>query len=388
MGNTNIKSSDAITNLKTLYGANENQLKQIRSNFFSQRRLEYLDNERTILNSLFNNQSILRSSGKIPQISFLKVENFLNQIKNDINEFELKNIKNSYENRVFENVEQKFQEYDFYKIYGYSKNEKIDINDLKSKFKKFAIQTHPDRNNGSNKNFNIIKRGYETILKDLEMKKEDKQFNALKNDSLDYLKNQKRTQNTKFNKDNFDLTKFNKIYSENKIEDSNDNGYEDWIQNNSFDTEEIKRNEKLSGNMGQFNRLFDSTVNVNNNAIQEYKDPKSLFMNNYNNCSELGVDKVQNYTGETKSIKFTDYKEAHTTSKLVDRNAKFKQYKNISELEGARSNIKDFTKDELEYYDKQKEAEELKEKQRLEKQNYIDNLHFQNYERLNKIMLS
>ena len=388
MGNTNIKSSDAITNLKTLYGANENQLKQIRSNFFSQRRLEYLDNERNILNSLFNNQSILRSSGKIPQISFLKVENFLNQIKNDINEFELKNIKNSYENRVFENVEQKFQEYDFYKIYGYSKNEKIDINDLKSKFKKFAIQTHPDRNNGSNKNFNIIKRGYETILKDLEMKKEDKQFNALKNDSLDYLKNQKRTQNTKFNKDNFDLTKFNKIYSENKIEDSNDNGYEDWIQNNSFDTEEIKRNEKLSGNMGQFNRLFDSTVNVNNNAIQEYKDPKSLFMNNYNNCSELGVDKVQNYTGETKSIKFTDYKEAHTTSKLVDRNAKFKQYKNISELEGARSNIKDFTKDELEYYDKQKEAEELKEKQRLEKQNYIDNLHFQNYERLNKIMLS
>ena len=140
--------------------------------------------------------------------------------------------------------------------------------------------------------------------------------------------------------------------------------------------------------MNQFNRLFDSTINVNNNAVQEYRDPKSLFMDNYNNCSELGVDKVQNYTGETKSIKFTDYKEAHTTSKLVDANAKFKQYKNVTELENARSNISDYTKEELDYYDKQKESEELKEKQRLEKQNYIDNLHFKNYDRLNKLMLS
>ena len=387
MGNTNIKSSDAITNLKTLYGANDKQLTQIRNNFYSQRRLEYLDNERNILSSLFKNQDILRSSGKIPEISFLKVENFLNLIKNDLNEFELKNIRNSYENRTFDNIENKVEEYDYYKIYGYTKNEKIDINDLKAKFKKFAIQTHPDRNNGNNKNFNIIKRGYEKILNDIEMKKEDKQFNILKNNSLDYLKTQKRTQNTKFNKDNFDVNKFNRIYSDNRIDDSTDKGYEDWIKNNSFDTEEIQRNNKLTGNMNQFNRLFDSTINVNN-AVQEYRDPKSLFMDNYNNCSELGVDKVQNYTGETKSIKFTDYKEAHTTSKLVNRNVKFKQYKNISDLENARSNITDFTKDELDYYDKQKESEELKEKQRLEKQNNIDNLHFQNYERLNKIMLS
>ena len=81
-------------------------------------------------------------------------------------------------------------------------------------------------------------------------------------------------------------------------------------------------------------------------------------------------------TGETKTIKFTDYKEAHTTSKLVDPNTKYKQYRNISELESARSNIKDFTKDELDYYSKKQEREELKEKQRLEKQDYLDNLHF------------
>lgn len=390
MGNTNIKSSDSLENLKVLYSSNDNKLKDIRQNYFSQRRIEYLENEKNILNNLFKTQNILKDSGKIPQINYLKVENFLNQIKNDINEFELKNIKSSYGNRIFDNLEKHVSNYDYYKIYGYSKNQNIDINDLKKKFKKFAMQTHPDKNNGNERNFNIIKQGYKKILEDLELKKEEKQYDVLKNNSLDFLQVQQnnQNQNTKFNKDNFDISKFNSVYKENKIEDVNDNGYSDWIDNNTFNSEEIERNPKLSGNLNQFNRVFDNSVNIDNKQVQKYNDPRSLFMNNYNNCSELGIDKVDNYTGETKTIKFTDYKEAHTTSKLVDSKMKYKQYRNISELESARSNIKDLTEDEIEYYNTKQEEEEIKEKQRLEKQNNIDNLHFKNYERLNKIMLN
>jgi len=390
MGNTNIKSSDSLENLKVLYSSNDNKLKDIRQNYFSQRRIEYLENEKNILNNLFKTQNILKDSGKIPQINYLKVENFLNQIKNDINEFELKNIKSSYGNRIFDNLEKHVSNYDYYKIYGYSKNQNIDINDLKKKFKKFAMQTHPDKNNGNERNFNIIKQGYKKILEDLELKKEEKQYDVLKNNSLDFLHVQQnnQNQNTKINKDNFDISKFNSVYKENKIEDVNDNGYSDWIDNNTFNSEEIERNPKLSGNLNQFNRVFDNSVNIDNKQVQKYNDPRSLFMNNYNNCSELGIDKVDNYTGETKTIKFTDYKEAHTTSKLVDSKMKYKQYRNISELESARSNIKDLTEDEIEYYNTKQEEEEIKEKQRLEKQNNIDNLHFKNYERLNKIMLN
>ena len=387
MGNTNIKSSDSVSNLKKIYGSNDEQLSLIRKKFYSQRRLEYLDGERNILNSLFKSQNILKDSDRIPRLNLLKVENFLNQIKNDINEFELKNIKSSYENRVFDNVSN-IENIDYYKVYGYKKNQKIDINDLKQKFKTYAMQTHPDRNNGNSRNFKLIKMGYEKIMEDIETKKEEKQFNMLKNNSVDFLQNQKRNQNTKFNKDNFDLNNFNTVYSENKIEDVNDSGYSDWIKNNSYDSEDIPKNNKLSGNMGQFNRIFDSTVTVNNGSVQKYQDPKTLFMNNYNNCSELGVDKVDNYTGETKSIKFTDYKEAHTTSKLIDTNTKYKQYRNISELESARSNIKDFTEEELNYYKQKQEEDELRDNKRIENQSNIDNLHFQNYERLNKIMLN
>jgi hypothetical protein len=385
MGNTNIKSSDTLSNLKVLYGSNEEKLKELRERFYNQRRLEYINDERNILNKIEISQEKLRNSGKIPSFNLLKVDNFLNQIKNDINEFELRNIKSSYENRVFDKLG--VEEIDYYKIYGYSKKDKIDVNELKQKFKKYAIQTHPDRNNGNNNNFNIIKAGYEKIMDDIETKKVDKDFNVLKNNSIDFLQTQNKNQNTKFNKDNFEINKFNKVYSENRVNDVNDDGYEEWITDNAFDSEEIQRNNKLSGNMGQFNRIFDSTVIVNKGVIQKYSDPKELFMNNYNNCSELGIDKLDNYTGETKTIKFTDYKEAHTTSKLIDSKTKYKQYNNISELEHARSNIKDFTKDELEYYNQKQIQQELDDKKRLEKQDYMDSLHFQNYERLNKIML-
>jgi len=404
MGNTNIKSGEYLTNIKKLYSYDIEKLEKTRGQFKDNRRIEYINDEQNILNEIFNTQKILRSSNKIPQIHLLKVDNFLNQIKSDISEYELKNIKNkaTYENRQFDNF---FSEgngngngngnildslgIDPYKLYGYQKNQKIDIQELKNKYKKFAIQTHPDKNNGDTKNFQIIQQSYNKLMEDIKLKQEDKQYNQLKDSSLDFIEKQvnNNVQNTKINKDNFNLNKFNTVYSENKLEDVSDTGYDEWINNNSYDTEEIQRNKKLSGNTSQFNKIFDSEIQINNDQIQKYSDPRSLFMNNQNNCGELGVDKISNFTGETSTIKYTDYKEAHTTTRLIDSNIKFKQYKNVSELETARSNIKDFTTDEQEYYDNKQKMAEQDENERIEKQNYIDNLQFKNYERINNIML-
>jgi hypothetical protein len=400
MGNLNIKSSESLQNLKKLYSSDQDKLSKIRNHFINNRRIEYIDDEKNIVKSLFETQNILKSSNKIPQIHLLKVDNFLNQIKSDISEYELKNIKNktSYENRQFDNFFNRpkdendiLETYGInpYKLYGFNKNEKIDVNELKTKYHTFAMQTHPDKNGGSNKNFNIIQSAYKKIMEDLKLKQEDKQYNELKNNSLDFIQKQVNTniQNTKFNKDNFDINKFNKIYGEYKIEDANDDGYSNWIDDNPYDTEDIKPNVKLNSSNANFNKIFDKEIKINNNQIQEYKDPRALFMNNKNTCSELGVDKVTNFTGETSSIKYTDYKEAHTTNRLIDPKTKYKEYRNISELEHARSNIQNFTQEEEEYYDQKQKMEEEQEKERLKKQNYIDNLHFKNYERINNIML-
>lgn len=400
MGNLNIKSSESLPNLKKLYSSNQDKLNKIRTHFINNRRIEYIDDEKNIVKSLFETQNILKSSNKIPQIHLLKVDNFLNQIKSDISEYELKNLKNktSYENRQFDNFFNrpknendilKTYGIDPYKLYGFDKNGKININDLKNKYHTFAMQTHPDKNGGSDKNFNIIQSAYKKIMEDITLKQEDKQYKELKNNSLDFIQKQVNTniQNTKFNKDNFDINKFNKIYSDYKIDDANDNGYSNWIDENPYDTEDIKPNVKLNSSNANFNKVFDKEIKINSNQIQEYTDPRALFMNNKNTCSELGVDKVTNFTGETSSIKYTDYKEAHTTNRLIDPNTKYKQYRSISELEHARSNIQNFTQEELEYYEQKQKMEEQQEKERLEKQNYIDNLHFKNYERINNIML-
>ena len=67
-------------------------------------------------------------------------------------------------------------EIDYYKLYGYSRNQKIDTEELKKKYRKFALQTHPDRNNGNDRNFNIIKKGYLKIMEDILIKETDKQY--------------------------------------------------------------------------------------------------------------------------------------------------------------------------------------------------------------------
>ena len=61
----------------------------------------------------------------------------------------------------------------------------------------------------------------------------------MKTGSQDFLEKQRgdNYQNINFSKDNFNLTKFNKIYSENRVADAYDEGYGDWSKQNKFDSE-------------------------------------------------------------------------------------------------------------------------------------------------------
>ena len=189
---------------------------------------------------------------------------------------------------------------------------------------------------------------------------------------------------TNFDKNNFNIIKFNKIYDENKLEDNANEGYEDWINSNSFDSEDIIRNNNLT--KGNFNDVFNSNVKVSNQLVK-HKVPEALFMNDDNSCIELGQTKVENYTGKTKNINFTDYKEAHTTNKLVDTNMQYKKYKDLNDIKFDRSVIKDLSQEELIELDLQKENEKQREIERLRNLKLNDQRHFDNYERVNKLML-
>jgi curved DNA-binding protein CbpA len=416
-----------LNSLKNLYGLNEPKLNDllqtIKNNIFP----NTIEQVKSQLNILMKQQTTIKN--QIPSNKFNSINNFIIELYSYTNEFKSNSIKmNSSVNKVYDlsnyhmdssvinskntrNIEAErlniprprptpkpktnpklniLEDIDPYKLYGYDKKVRIDIQDLKAKYKKYALQTHPDKNNGETKNFNIINEAFKVLFEDYKLKQNDKQFNELKNNSKSFIETQSKTnyQNTNINSDNFNVSKFNKIYSDHRISNANDDGYGDWSKDNEFDSEDIVRDSSLT--KGNFNNMFEKNVKVSDQVVQ-YRNPKELFMNSENNCEELGVDKIENYTGKSKSINYTDYKEAHTTSRLVDPNANTntrESYNSVNDLKAARSNIKDLTAEEIMEMELEKtRATELEETRRTNLTSH-DNSHFENYNKIHNIMLS
>ena len=430
-----------LTSIKELYKLNNNELDALYNNLNIEQNnnltLDNLTKCKNYINQLLKQQTILKN--KIPQDKYNNINSFLINVVNNNNiiEEKINNVnRNSNSNsnrnsninidRIFDmksindfsiqnkNLNENFNsninrenfnkntklktEYNNtlekeninpYKLYGFKKNEKFTLDELKSKYKKYAIQTHPDKNNGETRNFKIIKEAYDKLYEEYMIKQNDLQFNDLKNNSQDFIYKQEKTPRTNLNinKNDFNVNKFNSVFSENKIQDVNEEGYESWIKSNSFDDENIKKNNKLNGgfSINNFNDVFNSDVKLSNDIVK-YTKPKELFMNSDNNCLQLG-EKIENFTGETKNMKFTDYREAHTTTKLVDNNSNYKTYKNINELEASRSNIIPLNESEIEEFHKEEHNNKIKEDQRNQNMRLFDEAHFRNYNKVNKLML-
>ena len=410
---------DYLNSLKSLYSLNENQLETLKDSVKDSVIPNNLENVKKSLNNLMGQQTSIK--GKIPQYKFNQINNVIIELYSYINTFQdsRNNSNRNNINKVFDQsnyhldtsvfkmnrptnldrLEQHIriepkkqvinddQNIDPYELYGFPKNGPIDLNELKSKYKKYALQTHPDKNNGDSNNFNIITNAFKMLYEDYKLKINDKQYSELKNNSRDFLEVQGKTNksNINFSQDNFNVTQFNDIYNNNRISNINDDGYGDWSKSSKFDSDDIVRDNKI--NNGNFNSMFEQNIEVSNNVVK-YKNPKELFMNHENNCEEIGKDKVDNYTGQTKTINYTDYKEAHTTNRLVDTNVTLKNHGSLEQLKMARTNIKDLTAHEVAEIELEKSRQEELEIRR--QQNIIknDNNHFKNYNKIHSIMLS
>jgi curved DNA-binding protein CbpA len=424
-----------LNSLKNLYGLNEAQMDDLKQTVKLNILPTNIDDVKSKLDNMMKQQTSIKK--QIPQDRFNNVSNFIIEIYSYINDAKSNITKiNSHVNRVYDlsnyhmdstilrqkqgdretermNIPQISSKHDSnqpnkthqpqlprqaqkpdildgidpYELFGYSQGQKLILQDLKDKYKKFALQTHPDKNNGDARNFNIVNEAFKFLYEEYKLKQNDKQFNELKNNSNSYIEKQYKTnsQNTQFSKDNFSVNKFNSIYDKHRIGNVNDDGYGDWSQSNSFDSEDIVKDSSIT--TGNFNSMFNSNVKVSSDLIK-HQNPTEMFMNSENNCEELGTDKIDNYTGKSKSINYTDYKEAHTTSRLVDPNTKYNTYNSVGEVEAARSNIKDLTAEELMDIELEKSRKEEQEEHRLKQVSKQDNAHFDNYNKIHNIMLN
>jgi len=301
-----------------------------------------------------------------------------------------------------------------YEIIGVSK--KFSLDELKYNYKKIAKKVHPDRG-GNEKIFKLVTLAYKQLLEIYKLKQINKEFNELKTDFQEFRQNQNNQQrrNKKLHnnynntdsdstyiksykkKENQDVTNnmgdiFNKIYEENKINDVYDRGYGNLMTKSDANRPDIDV-KKTINNMKNFNEIFDKTpVSKHNKKIIKYREPIALPSSIKTlQYTEIGIDKINDFSTEINNLNCVDYKKAHSTSKLIDKNfvRQRTNYNNINGLEQERANINyTMSDDEIKKQLYIKKKEQLKELKRLERIQQIDIMQQDKFNKINELMIN
>ena len=301
-----------------------------------------------------------------------------------------------------------------YEIIGVSK--RFTLDELKYNYKKVAKRVHPDRG-GNEKLFKLVTLAYKQLLEIHKLKQINKEFNELKSDFQEFTSNQdnqqrrhrdlhrnsnrssdrsskkssRSRQNQQDSNGNFgDM--FNKVYEENKIDDVYDRGYGDLMTESDANRPDIDI-KKTVNSMKNFNQAFDSApISKHNKKIIKYRDPialpTSLKTLQY---TEIGIDKLSDFSTETSNLSCVDYKKAHSTSKLIDKNYVRQRtgYNDIGGLEAERANIDyNMSEEDLRKQAYLKKKEQLKELKRLERLQQMDMMHQESFNRVNELMVN
>lgn len=277
---------------------------------------------------------------------------------------------------------------DPYKILNISKEDAINDNKLTKQYKKLAFQYHPDKNNGDDKKFKLITMAYKLLQKKNNTMKNDKIHNDLKNNSLDYIEEQKNNTKTNIKMKKFNIEQFNKIYDENRINDEfTDSGYGEWLKKE----DNIEQVQMTEYNKDKFNNEFqrNKAKKVGSN-IQIYEDPKELVcMKNFDSIMTLG-SKVKSYTGETNGLQYRDLKEAYEDSTLIDINSVNinNRVTNLKYYDQQRNNISYvMSDDDIQKQVLHQELEKKEELDRIERLKQRDQLYFDQYKKIHKRLI-
>jgi curved DNA-binding protein CbpA len=288
---------------------------------------------------------------------------------------------------------------DPYKLLELPKN--FTLEQLRSNYKRLALQLHPDKGNiQTDYLFKMLTVAYKTLLKEYQAKLADKQYFDLRSDSKKTIETQRSDKYVMpelavGSGQNFDTRKFNAIFENYRINEVHDDGYGSWMKpSDGKRREDINIKNKIGKfNHNRFNQAFENQpVARENKQVQVYREPEAVLSNKKMAFAELGVSKVDDFSGDNltnKHLQYTDYKVAHTTTRLVDPNIKVREdFHNVEDLKSRRASVRyQMTDEEAREYARRKAKEEQQERMRQQYQQKYDHIAFQNYEKLNKILL-
>ena len=139
--------------------------------------------------------------------------------------------------------------------------------------------------------------------------------------------------------------------------------------------------------MNIFNTVFEKEAKNTSTAVVQYTEPQAMNSGG-DNCVVLGQDKISNFSGKA-SNGYTDYREAFTTSRLVDPSTvQRQQFKDLNDIKAARGKIEKFTDEELYRQEQDKINQEDAEYNRQERLRSRDERAFDNYSKVHNMLLN
>lgn len=262
---------------------------------------------------------------------------------------------------------------------------------LKAKYKEKAMIYHPDKSTGNVRIFQDITKSYLYLLKKYKENIPDKTIKELKDDFEKHINEEKGRENILLNDKNFNINKFNEIFSENNIK-IEDDGYDNFMKNGVVDKEEQKESYIFSDefNINIFNKLFNEKIKKKKRTeIQLYKEPETIFQSN-SNYIEIGEEKVTDYSsavGFNKNIHYTDCKVAYSEPEMLEEEEQ-KNYKTLEELKTFRKDISYKMDEETEAeYNEYMKLQKQKEEERMYRAKVEDMNILKKYNSINKILL-
>lgn len=286
---------------------------------------------------------------------------------------------------------------------------KYTLEELKKAFRKKALIYHPDKPTGNEEQFQLITKCFMLLLEKYKNRESDKQFSDLKQGSKAYLEDQNSSRQAYSSssgsdgvvqKDKFDVKLFNKIYEENKLWDSNDDGHGSWFSSNETENQP----DELFGkkfNISVFNSAFEEykeRLNPNAGAVEKYHEPNELVSCNTGFTEiELSAKKIDDFSKPLpvgasggKELAFTDLKVAYTSrGAFIDPNkVEYKSYQSIDELKRDRGNVRfDMTPEEQRIYNMKQRQKQEEEERRQYLVQERDNIAASSYSKIHQKML-
>lgn len=194
------------------------------------------------------------------------------------------------------------------------------VEQVRYNYKQLARQLHPDKRGpdvtqeDATYVFQVLTDAYKRVVADFELCRLDRMHDELKQGSQEAAAAAAATRPASFASNGgpqggrafkFSIAKFNRVFEDVRERPVDDRGYGDWMARNPASREQAEREERA--------RLRKQM------AIQKYRDPEPTPLGRSQIAfTELGRTRVKDYGGNG----FSDYRIAHTTTRLADEQAK------------------------------------------------------------------